>query len=125
MLVIDKSLSGNTLLVTVSEVNDITSGSTLHLFNRYTNVSVVYNLPNDTSEYPKRYNKFELPTLTFSGLSEGTYSYEIKDSLSGITESGVLKVINEKLTPKQKVDDNYIYIPSTSLDDDYIVYTQS
>lgn len=122
MLVIDKSISATTFIVTVSEVNDITTGSTLNLFNRYTNVEYVFNLPNDSSSYPVRYNKFVMDTNTFSGLSEGVYNFTIEDSTSGVTESGLLKVVDEIYTPEQQVQNNYVFIPSTSADDDYIVY---
>jgi hypothetical protein len=119
---IDLSNSATTFIVTCTEINPVTSGSTLELNNLSTNVSYSFILPDDSSSYTTRYNQFDLPTSTFSGLTEGTYSFQIKDSNEGITEEGLLKVINGIYTPDEEVDNNYVFIPSTDEDDDYIVY---
>lgn len=124
MLTINQSDISTRFIVTVSEINTVTSGSTLELFNQFTNVSTTYNLPADTSAYPTRYNEFVFSSSTFSGLSTGTYTYTIKDSTSATTETGLLKVVGDVLTQQELVDDIYTYIQPSSTDDDFIVYEQ-
>ena len=122
MLVIKKSDTTTRLIITLSEINVVTSGSTLELFNSFTNVSSSFVLPSDSSAYPERFNQFDISTNFFSTLTEGTYTYTIKDSTSGITETGLLKVVSDVLTPQEQVDDTYLYIPSLPSSDDFIVY---
>lgn len=124
MLVINQSDITTKFIVTVSEINTITTGSTLELFNQFTNVSTTYNLPADTSAYPTRYNQFVYSSSTFSGLSIGTYTYTIKDTSGGTTETGLLKVVGDVLTPQEQVNDIYTYITPASTDDDFIVYNK-
>ncbi len=122
MLLINKANINTQLITTVSEINAVTSGSTLELFNVFTHVTSVFNLPTDSSIYPTRYNSFVLPTTTFSALTNNIYNYTIKDSTSGITETGILKVIAEELTEEELVDSLYTYITPAETDDDYVVY---
>ena len=110
-----------TFISTSFEVNPVTSGSTLVIFNKYTNVQYEYELPNDSSPYPDRYNEFIVETSVFSGLTPGQYTFKIKDSINNVTETGMLKVIKESLTPENGND--FIYIQQTENDDDYLVYT--
>ncbi len=124
MLVINQSDITTKFIVTVSEINTITTGSTLELFNQFTNVSTTYNLPADTSAYPTRYNEFVYSSSTFSGLSIGTYTYTIKDTSGVTTETGLLKVVGDVLTPQEQVNDIYTYITPSTTDDDFIVYEQ-
>lgn len=122
MLVINKSNTSTRFITTLTEVNANTSGSTIELFNSFTNVNSVFALPLDSSAYPTRFNQFDILTNTFSAITEGTYIYTIKDSTSGITETGLLKVVSDVLTQQEEVDSNYTYIATTSSDDDFIVY---
>jgi len=120
-LTINLSLSAQTFIVTCSEINPITTGSTIYLVNQYSNTTNTYNLPDDSSPYPDRYNQFILPTSTFSGLTDGTYTFIIFDSGGNVTERGLLKVIDLKETTEQEIDNQYIFIASDSTDDEFIV----
>lgn len=122
MLIINKSESITKLIVTVSEINVVTTGSTIELFNQYTNVNNSFNLPVDSSNYLERFNQFNLNTSIFSGLTVGTYTYTIKDSTSSCTETGLLKVVDDVLTVQEQIDENFIYIEPSSTDDDFIIY---
>jgi hypothetical protein len=119
MITIDLSKNITKILVTVSEINPITTGSTLTLVNTATNAETSYNLPNDSSQHPERYNLFELETTQFSGLTESRYAYTIKDSETNITEIGTAQVISGITTPQQDLVDNYVFIDSN--DDNYII----
>lgn len=119
MLVINKSDSTTKLIVTVAEINPVTSGSTLELTNQESNVTTTYQLPDDSSMYPERYNLFELPTDSFSGCSIGIYTYKVMDESGSTTETGLLKVV-EQGTPE--LQDDYVFIQPQDADDDFIVY---
>jgi ubiquitin C-terminal hydrolase len=122
MLIINKSEPQTKLITTCSEINPVTTGSTLEVFNLASNVTNTYSLPNDTSEYPERYNLFEVATSTFSGLTQGHYKFKIKDSQSATTESGLLRVITEIQTPDEKIESEFVFIKSNETEDDYIIY---
>lgn len=122
MLVINKSSITTKLITTVSEINVVTSGSTIELFNQSTNVTTVFNLPADSSAYPSRCNEFLITTSTFSALTKSIYSYKIKDSNGFTTETGLLKVVDDIRTEQEEVDSNYVYIEPSEEADDFIVY---
>jgi hypothetical protein len=94
------------------------SGGTLDLFDKSSNVSSSFILTGSSSEFPDRYFKYEVSTDTLTGITEGTYKYTIGAA------SGLLKVVNEVLTPTQEVNANYIYVQESDSSDDYIVYRQ-
>lgn len=103
-------------VVTAYEMNPITTGSTIELFNVATNVSSTYALPADISPYPARYQEYQITTADYSGLTAGVYSYVLRDSGSGTTETGLLRVIDNDLAPMA----DYVYIQGADTDDDYI-----
>lgn len=121
-LIVNKTATYTRFIVTQYESNAVTTGSTIELFNRATNVNYTYALPADSSAYPSRYQEYILPTTTFSALTEGVYSFNILDGSGNGTESGLLKVIPEIFTQQGKVNSRYIYIPTSATDDDFIVY---
>lgn len=122
MIVIDKSLTANTIYVTCTEVTPlVSSGCTLTLFDLYTNVTTVLNLGPDTSPYPERYNQYRI-TSPYSGLSVTKYSFVVKNSGNTICEEGICEVVNSVLTPEQQVDNQYVFKQPTATDDDFIVF---
>ena len=121
---INKSLTGNTSFVfTISENNPdiVTSGLTLNLKNLFDNTDSQISLPDDSSEYPSRYNKYVLPISTFSGYSEGKYEYKIEVS-GRIIETGILNITSYTGSSSTEWTSNYQSLPTTEADDDYIVY---
>ena len=77
MIILQKSLSANTIFATCTEETpDVTTGMTLSLFNLYTNVSSILTLGDDTSLYPERINEY-LIIESISGYSIGNYSFQI------------------------------------------------
>lgn len=119
-IIVNDALMTTRILCTVSELDAVTSNCVLKVFNPYTNVSTQYNLPDDSSPYPDRYNEFLVPTSAFSGLSSGVYDFKILDSNSGTTETGLLRVVSSIQTPDQEVEEDYI-IPADDADE-YLVY---
>jgi len=122
MLIINKGHINTSLIATLSESNPVTTGSTLLLEDQFTNVSTTFALPIDSSPYPSRYNQFDFVTTFFSGLSESTYTYTVKDANGNVTETGLLKVVADVLD--QDLSDEYVFISPTSPDDDFIVYNK-
>ena len=122
---INKSQSGNTrILLTITEGNTgttTTSGLTLQLESIYSNQNYEFSLPNDSSLYPARYNQYEMPITTFSGLTEGKYEYNILSSGSTI-ETGIMNLIDYTGTSETYYTNQYKSLPNTQADDDYIVY---
>ena len=122
MLVIDKSQPNTRFIVTLTDVNPITSGSTINLFNLATNVDTTYDLPFDGSLYPNRYNQFDFSTSTFSALTEGYYTYAINDVSGGTTELGMLKVDDIVQSIEEDIKAVYFIPTGSTTQDDYIVY---
>ena len=119
-ILIDKSQPSTRVIVTVSEVNPVTTGSTLVIINTYTNHQSEIALPVDGSPYPNRYNDFTISASTYSGLSEGSYSYKILDSTSATTETGLLRVVSSVQTIDERVEDTYIIPDNDGIE--YITY---
>lgn len=121
---VNKSLTGNTSFIfTITEGNTgtTTSGLTLSLQNLYDNTNSQISLPSDSSPYPARYNKYSLPITTFSGYSEGKYEYSIDQSGSTI-ETGILNITSYTGSSTTEWTSQYKSLPTTEVDDDYIVY---
>jgi len=124
-LILNKAKTTTRFITTLSEENVITTGSTIDFFNLSTNVTTIFTLPSDTSLYPSRYNEFLFATSALTTtLTEGTYRYTIKDSASATTETGLMKVIGDSYSLQQEVDNQFIYIPAISTDEEFVVYGQ-
>lgn len=123
MIILDKSFTGNTFIfITATETGlPVTTGLTLNITNISTNVEYVLTLGSDTSSYPQRYNKYQVPS--FSGIPDGKYVYIINNSNNKLIEEGLLECNSEILTQEEIVDEEYIYQVVPSTDDDYIVDT--
>lgn len=126
MLIVDKSQTNTKFICTLYEMNPVTTGSTLEVYNTFDNTTFQFTLPADTSLYPDRYNEFIFSTTTFSGLSEGQYTYTIKDASGNTTEVGCMVVDNVIQSTQDDVDDWYVIHANInqSTDDDYIVYNK-
>jgi hypothetical protein len=122
MIIIEKSLSANTIYATCTEINTgVTSGVSINIFNRFTNVSTTISGLTDTSLYPERINEYTLSASSYSGLSTGKYSFTITNIDDIVVEEGMLQVTELIQTQEQRVADTWAWIPPTSTDDDYIV----
>lgn len=80
MLVITKSLAGQTIIVTLSEKKTITSPYYLFVFSSVTTSDVIqaqYFYSDDISEYPVRYNEFEVDQTLFAAAATGQYKYDV------------------------------------------------
>lgn len=115
---LNKAETSTKWVVTTYEMNPNTTGSTIELFNVATNVTSSHALPADSSPYPARYQEYQITTADYSGLTAGVYSYVIRDATSGTTETGLLRVVDNSLSPS----DNYVFITGSTTDDDYIEY---
>lgn len=124
MLVLNKNAPTIKLILTVYEINTVTTGSTLWLFDPYSNKTFSYQLPVDSSLYPERFNQFIVSGSTFSGLTIGSYNYSIKDGAGNVTETGMLKVTDNDYTVAETVAAEYVYITNGETDDDFIVYNK-
>ena len=122
MIIIEKSLSANTIYATCTEITSgVTTGCSINIFNRFTNASTTITGLTDTSLYPERINEYTLSASSYSGLSAGKYSFTITNIDDIIVEEGILQVTEVIQTQEERVADNWNWIPPTSTDDDYIV----
>lgn len=105
---------------TLTEINSNTSGSILELVNQSDNRNYNVFLPLDSSLYPNRYNRFDIPTTSLSQLTEGIYKFTAKDSSGNITETGLIKIVSESIS--SSIADTYLFITGSIESDDYITY---
>jgi hypothetical protein len=122
-MIIQKYLSANTIYITANEINTgVTSGVSMVLFNRATNVETTISGLSDSSIYPERVNIYTLSASSYSGLCTGKYSYKIKTSTDILVEEGIVDIREEILTPTQSVDNTYTFITGNSIDNNYLVF---
>jgi hypothetical protein len=94
---------GNTaenIVVTLNEKRTLDSGYYLFLFTHYTTkqvVSKIFSFAEDDSDYPDRYNQFEINTDTlFDNYPVGMWSYSVYEqaSSSNTNPAGLNEVEN-------------------------------
>lgn len=115
-LTLNKGEISTKWVVTTYEMNPNTDGCTIDLFNVATNVSMSFGLPNDSSPFPERYQQYIIDTADYSGVTNGIYTYTIKDSNSIVVEKGLLRVIENNESPIS----DFVFIQGEETDDDYI-----
>lgn len=126
MILIDKSKTTNKIIVTVSEKTTVDSPVyTLALFSPYTNKDFTLTLPANTSPHPSRYDLFEMNTTLFADIEPGFLWYTITEATDGMVETGLMKVVDEVLTPQQEVDELFITMEPNPTEDDFITYNGS
>lgn len=98
MLLLTLGQTSENLTVTLNEKRTRTSGYYLWIFTHYTTkqtVTKIYNFLDDVSDYPDRFNQFEINTSTvFLSCPAGMWEYEIYEqaSSSNIDPAGLTKV---------------------------------
>lgn len=118
MLIIDKSLTENRLLVTIDLPFDIDNNLVIKLISRYSNKTYNIELPASTSPFPNRYYEFFVEQFD---CEVGRYAYEIIEMNNGVfvqlLEIGLLEVIDANTTQS-----DFVSIPTEETDDDFIIF---
>ena len=121
MLVIDKSLSENRLLVTFDHPIESGNDLVLKIGSMFSNKSYQVVLPENTSQFPKRVYEFIIGNM--SEFEVGKYTYRIVEAIPEtiteiqLLEIGLLEIIDSSLNQPE-----FITLPTQETDDDFIVY---
>lgn len=116
MFIVDKTLTGNTFIVSVTERLESTpSVLSMDIHSSYSNLNYEVILPENVSEHKFRYDKFIVPGDVFGSYEPGLYNYTIK--ADGVpVKQGMLKVIDPS------TDSGYITPDNQDTDDDFLIY---
>lgn len=122
MIIIDKTLSNQRLIVTLSEHNpDDNNNLLFEVTNKVKNISYSLILPENTSTYKKRFDEFIIPTSSVLTWTEGRYMYMVWEV--NPTTNAKIQELEIGLLEVKKVDENdFISIPTTDSEDDLYVY---
>lgn len=121
MLILNKSIESNEIIVTISENELIpTNGYWMELHSTFSNKTYIIQLGANQSQHRERYDKFIIDKLMFEHMEDGRYNYRIfsGESDNKLLEVGYLKIIStdHEIT--------YISIEPEEEEDDFIVYNQ-
>lgn len=106
MIVLTKGNSSEEIIVTLNEKRTLDAGFYIFSFTHFTTKEVVLfvvNFSADDSDYPDRYNNFEIdPDSVFGNKTVGQWWYQVNESEDGTTEGtqvecGVM-VLNPEIT---------------------------
>lgn len=110
MLLLDKSVPINEIVVTVS--GNVTSSSisfNLIIYSPFTKIQAQIDLGTNYSLYPERYDLFKILNAEFSGLELGLYTYKIcaSNNSHNSLEVGYLKIVGANIndTIRPSVDE--------------------
>jgi len=91
-------------IVTLNESKTIAEPNYVFKFRHITlkeEVTVTYNFNNDLSDYPSRYNKFNMLAATFQNATAGQYTYEVvEEQTDTILEVGKMLLQPSTITTK-------------------------
>lgn len=112
MLLIDKEKDFNYIVVNVRD-NESYGDYIITLYSDFTKREFAFNLYEDLSPHPTRYNKFKISTLQFDKIIDGTYRYYITQD-DVVQDKGMMRVFS--------LSESNIYTEASSPDDDFVVY---
>ncbi|GAA4326233.1 hypothetical protein [Flaviaesturariibacter amylovorans] len=116
MLIADKALSGNIFIITVSErLDPVPSNLHMMVHSTFSNVTYDVELPESTSPYPDRYDKYTVAGSAFEPMEPGLYSFTIEADGTPV-KSGMLKVID------QATDQAYLIQEVDDTEDDFLIH---
>lgn len=64
----------------------------------------------DLSQWPDRYNQFNIDISLFDDLDNGFYTYEVTDQDTNLLEVGKMKLVGNKVVPVQYQDTPIEYV---------------
>lgn len=123
MIVIDKNNATASLYFTLTE--KVTYNNPVFIMtlqSDFTNKTYNIQLGTSSSDYPYRYDVFNLPTSEFNDVEDGLLSYTITENIYNPTQSSVVEVGLLKLIPVETTSDDYLYNKMEDTDDDYVVH---
>lgn len=121
MLILDKSIQLNEIIVTISE-NELmpTNGYWMELHSTFSNKTYTIQLGANQSQHKERYDKFIINKTMFVQMEDGKYNYKI---FSGETDNKLLEVGYLKIISTDH-EITYMSIEPEEEEDDFIVYNQ-
>lgn len=112
MLILDKQLDNNEIIVTVTEsVTAANPSFTMQLYSSFSKKECRIELGLNTSQYPERYDLFPINKSAFGQLETGFYAYKIFEvnDLQKVLEQGYLKIkdvsVNPTIKPVENIND--------------------
>lgn len=113
MLVLDKQIDNNEIVVTLTENVNVTNPSfILVLYSAFSKNEYNIDLGLNISQFPERYDLFAIATSSFELLDTGIYNYKIYEvgDLQKVVEQGYLKikdiVVNPIIKPVESPNDS-------------------
>lgn len=123
MIVIDKNNATASIYFTLSEKVTYTNPVfIMTLQSDFTNKTYNIQLGTSSSDYPYRYDLFNLSTTLFNDIEDGLLSYSITENVYNPTQSNVVEVGLLKIIPVETTSDDYLYNTMEDTDDDYVVH---
>jgi hypothetical protein len=97
MLLITKGVTDQTIIVSLSESKTITAPYYLFVFTLVGGsdiVNIIKFYSDDLSEYPDRFNEFDIDETLFSNVPAGQYSYSVyeQESSTNTVTTGLNKI---------------------------------
>lgn len=113
MLVLNKQIDNNEIVVTVTENVTVANPSfILVLYSAFSKNEYNIDLGLNISQFPERYDLFTIATSSFELLDTGIYNYKIYEvgDLQKVVEQGYLKikdiVVNPIIKPVESSNDS-------------------
>jgi hypothetical protein len=114
MILIDRSKNNQIIVLTLRDSTQVTNPVYfLTLVSDGTGDDLKIVLPTSTSNYPERFDLFNVATAVFVSLNDGIYSYSVKDQNDLVVETGkaLIKspVVSEVISPDSSSNEFLIY----------------
>lgn len=102
-MILLKKNEAKSIIVTLNDSKTIAQPNYLFNFtSTFTNqvVSITFSYDEDLSNYPERFNEFEIPETLFSNAPEGQYTYEVYQvgEPDILLENGKMELLKETET---------------------------
>lgn len=126
MIVIDKSLPTNKVILTLREKAVDATDSTVYVLKLHsyeTNADHIVNAGVSVSAYPKRYDELNISQSELTNVTPGVFVYEVHETIEGevqaqIFQVGLVKIIDSEAIEAE--EDEVISIEENPDEDDYI-----
>ncbi len=120
MIVIDKNIPTQSIIVTASE-SIVANDLRIKVYSTYTNKTFYLILEPNLSPYPNRYDEYSIAVADIATWDSGVYQYQLQDynsntdTVNKTVEVGLMKV-------KSNTVSTFISIPQAEPENDFIVW---
>lgn len=103
MLIITKGATGHKIIVSLNESKTLNNAYYLFVFTNVTTndiVNIIYSHSVDLSDYPDRFNEFDIDETLFADVPSGQYIYDVYEQMSNSNTdiTGLNKIECGKMT---------------------------